>query len=79
MKIRIDKSRCIGCGLCRNSAPTLFYINGYHAETFADSEDLLKEDELLVCRLSDIIETCPAQAISVEEEAQQDNGCHGDS
>jgi ferredoxin len=79
MKIRIDKSRCIGCGLCRNSAPTLFYINGYHAATFADSEDLLKEDELLVCRLSDIIETCPAQAISVEEDEQQDNGCHGDS
>jgi ferredoxin len=80
MKIHIDKHKCVGCGICRFTAPALFYINGYHAETFSDSESLIKEDELLSCRLLEVINTCPAEAITIEYEPdeqhlRQDNGC----
>ncbi|MDA3832105.1 MAG: ferredoxin [Spirochaetales bacterium] len=79
MKIRIDHSTCAGCGLCRNTAPSLFYINGFYAETFSDSEQQLEQDELLRCRLLEILQICPAGALVLEydegEEHLSDNGC----
>ena len=73
MKIVIDKNKCVGCGLCRHTAPALFYIDGYHAEPFADSELILTDDELLQCRLHEIMDICPTGAVSLDHGKEDDH------
>ena len=65
MKITIDTTRCAGCSICHHMAPTLFRMNGYHAEIPQDMVDRLQTDEILQHKLQEILETCPAGAITV--------------
>lgn len=62
MKVTIDRSGCIGCGLCAGTCPEVFRMDDEgKAETYAqpdkDSEDAAKEAE----------ENCPASVIKTEE------------
>ncbi|MCF7933287.1 MAG: ferredoxin [Spirochaetia bacterium] len=70
MNIHIDTDKCAGCGLCSHIAPTLFFIDGYHACLMPDSEELIKDDEILRCRVQEILETCPLSAITIEYDEQ---------
>ncbi len=74
MKIHIDTAKCAGCGQCHHIAPTLFYLDGYHARTLPGYEQLIDEDELLQYRLIETLTTCPADAITLEiDETDQQN------
>ena len=62
MKVTIDRSGCIGCGLCEQTCPEVFRMNDDgKAEAYArpdrDREDAAKEAE----------ENCPASVIKTEE------------
>lgn len=66
MKIHIDTEKCAGCGLCRNTAPTVFYIDGFQARLTSEGEGLLEGDELLKCRVREIVDSCPCEALHIE-------------
>ena len=61
MNIKVDKDKCIGCGTCTVIADKTFKLDDdYKAEvisTTEDSEDVIK----------DAVESCPVNAISIEE------------
>jgi len=62
MKAVVDKSACIGCGLCVETCPVVFEMNDDIAvvkvETVPpDAEDACKE----------AAEACPVEAITTEE------------
>lgn len=65
MKITIDKTRCAGCSICQHMAPTLFYMNGYHAAISQQVIDQLQTDEILQYKLQEVLNTCPAGAITI--------------
>ncbi len=55
--IKIDQTKCIGCGLCATLCPENFQLS---SDTF--KAEIIKE-EPSAC-LSEAIENCPVQAIS---------------
>ena len=59
-KVRIDESKCVGCGLCVNNCPDCFELND-------ESIAKLKSAECSGCDLKDIASQCPTEAIIVEE------------
>ncbi|MCF7953729.1 MAG: ferredoxin [Spirochaetales bacterium] len=66
MKIKIDTTRCAGCGLCEETLPSLFYIDGYQSATQEDYESLLSHNEILKRKLIELVEICPFQAIELQ-------------
>ncbi|MGM0432887.1 MAG: ferredoxin [Spirochaetota bacterium] len=68
MKITIDHNYCAGCGVCCNTAPSLFYMNGYQAEAKPEGPRLLEQDELLACRLFEIAQNCPTGSLFIERD-----------
>lgn len=62
MKVTIDRSGCIGCGLCADTCPEVFRMNDdgsaeVYAQPEKSSEDAVKE----------AIECCPATVIKAED------------
>jgi len=60
MKVTVDQDTCTGCGLCADTCPEVFEIDGSVAKVIAnpvpaDSADSCKE----------AAEGCPVEAISV--------------
>ena len=64
MKAKIDKSGCIGCGICTDICPEVFSI-GKNAYAKVDV-DIIPEDELDAVK--EAVENCPASVITMEEE-----------
>ncbi|MDF2586256.1 MAG: 4Fe-4S ferredoxin iron-sulfur binding domain protein [Anaerocolumna sp.] len=64
MKAKIEKSGCIGCGLCTDICPVVFSMskNAYAKVNV----DIIPTDELDA--VNEAIESCPASVITVEEE-----------
>lgn len=60
MKIKVDKDKCIGCGLCVSIAEKAFELNDEGKVAVLETE----EDEKLI---EDAIESCPVGAIKREE------------
>ncbi|MEK7611333.1 MAG: ferredoxin [Patescibacteria group bacterium] len=60
MKIKVDPTLCIGCGLCAATAPEVFQINNEGKSEVKVQTD----DRELINR---VIADCPTQAISTEE------------
>ena len=57
-KVSIDSSTCVGCGLCEQSCPEVFEVQG----------DGIAHIKLQVCpehNLKEIAETCPVNSIKV--------------
>lgn len=57
--IYVDKSKCIGCGLCTTVCPAVFYMGG---EGF--SEVVEGQEESGDFGVQEAIDSCPTQAIS---------------
>ena len=53
--VKIDKSKCIGCGACVSTCPEVFEIDGGKAE--------VKEQKDVPC-VKEAIDSCPVDAIS---------------
>ena len=54
--VKIDKSKCIGCGLCTGICDEVFEMDN-------DSKAKVKEQKNLPC-VKEAIEQCPVDAIS---------------
>ena len=53
--VKIDKEKCIGCGLCAQNCPTVFKMDGNKAKVKTQ-----KESDCI----DDAISECPVSAIS---------------
>jgi ferredoxin len=62
MKARIDKETCTGCGLCVDTCPEVFDIDGGLAIVKVSPVPSASADS---CR--DAANGCPVSAISIEE------------
>jgi len=55
--IKIDKEKCIGCGLCPSLCPEVFEMN-------SDGKAEVKAQKKIPC-VKEAIENCPVEAISM--------------
>lgn len=61
MKIKVDSNKCIGCGTCANLCPARFEM--------VDGKSTVREAvENCSCDLDEVAESCPVEAITIEEE-----------
>ena len=60
MKVKVDKSLCIGCGACQSIEPSVFSLDNEGLATAIDSE--IKEE--VKENVIDAKEGCPTSAIS---------------
>lgn len=60
MKIKVDESKCIGCGTCAALCDACFEVEG--------GVSRVKNSSCDSCDLKQVAESCPVDAISVEEE-----------
>ena len=61
MKVSVDESRCIGCGMCAYTAAGVFQVIGKYSNVIAQPE---KHQE---AKTKDAANGCPVNAISVEK------------
>jgi len=59
-KVKVDKDRCLSCGLCRQFYPEAFKLGDGSAEPI---EGINPEDS----RIENAINTCPVNAIFIED------------
>jgi len=62
MRVMIDEEACIGCGVCSETCPEVFEMNNDKASVKVDE---VPEDLMESCR--DAAESCPVEAIQIEE------------
>ncbi|MBN2290475.1 MAG: ferredoxin [Candidatus Glassbacteria bacterium] len=62
MKASVDADLCTGCGLCEDTCPEVFEMDGEVAKVIVDTVPAEAED---TCR--EAAESCPVEAIAVEE------------
>ena len=56
--IKVNQEKCIGCGLCADTCPSVFKMN----EETGKSEVI--SQEINDCDINQVIENCPVDAIS---------------
>ena len=52
--VKVDKDKCIGCGLCENICPTVFKMEGNKARAISNKVD---------DKCKEAADSCPVQAI----------------
>ena len=57
-KVTVDVSTCVGCGLCEQSCPEVFQVQG-------DGVAHLKAQFCASCNLQEIADSCPVNSIKV--------------
>jgi len=55
--VKVDKEKCIGCGLCESMCPEVFKIG-------SDGKSSVKNPKGK-CNLKEVADSCPVQAIIV--------------
>jgi len=61
VKVKINKDKCIGCGMCTSLKSDVFEMD-------VDGKAKVKKEKVLICEVQEIVENCPGQAIEIEEE-----------
>jgi len=62
MKATVDAGACVGCGLCADSCPEVFEMDGDVAKVIASTVPKNAED---TCK--EAADNCPVTAIALEE------------
>lgn len=57
-KVSIDNSTCVGCGLCEQSCPEVFQVQG-------DGVACVKAQNCTSHNLNEIAEQCPVSSIKI--------------
>ncbi len=57
-KVSVDAATCVGCGLCEQSCPEVFAVEG-------DGIAHVKMQSCSSCNLQEVAELCPVTAIKV--------------
>lgn len=65
MKIKVDEAKCIGCGTCVALCDKCFEMKGVIASP-KDNGNC----ECDSCNLKEVAESCPVEAITVENEKE---------
>ena len=63
VKVKVDKDKCIGCGVCMALAPEVFEI-GEDGKSKVKIEDIPGE---LLEKVKEAAENCPTNSIEIEE------------
>ena len=63
MKAMVDKSLCLGCGVCPDVCPEVFEMDGDQAVAKVDKVPAEAED---ACR--EAAQQCPSEAITIDED-----------
>jgi len=63
MKPSVDRDLCIGCGLCEDICPEVFQVRD---DGYAYVIDEAPDPDLFGCT-RDACESCPVEAITIEE------------
>ena len=61
MKVKIDRDLCTGCGLCPDTCPEVFQMDGDKAKVIVDVVPVQFEE---ACK--EAVDSCPVEAISIE-------------
>lgn len=64
MKVKVNQNACIGCGACTAIAESVFELND-EGLSETKKEDIQKEEEKE--QVKEAADTCPTEAIEVEE------------
>ena len=67
MQVKVDQSKCIGCGTCASTAPEVFElidVNGEMKASVKAGVDLEKDKDLI----AEAIDGCAVGAISIGED-----------
>ena len=59
-KITVDASTCVGCGLCEQTCPEVFEVQG-------DGIAHVKSQNAGSCNLKEIADSCPVNSIKISE------------
>jgi ferredoxin len=59
-KVTIDISTCVGCGLCEQTCPEVFEVQG-------DGVAHVKSQTSTSCNLQEVADSCPVNSIKVSE------------
>jgi len=59
-KVSVDVSTCVGCGLCEQSCPEVFEVQG-------DGIAHVKAQSCASCDLQEVVLACPVEAIKVSQ------------
>ncbi len=63
MKIKVNKEKCIGCGMCASLVPDVFELDEKENKSrVKEGVDLKKYEK----EIEEAIESCPARAIEKE-------------
>ena len=62
MIIKIDKEKCIGCGLCEGICGGLFQIGD-------DGKAYVKNSHFIIYCVQKAVDECPSDAITIERES----------
>ena len=57
-KVTVDVSTCVGCGLCEQSCPDVFKVEG-------DGIAHVKSQVCAACNLQEVADSCPVNSIKV--------------
>ncbi len=64
IRVKVDKEKCIGCGLCVSLVPEVFEM-GEDGKSNVKMPEV--KDENLINEVKRAAESCPTQAIIIEE------------
>ena len=62
MKVKVDKNKCLGCGLCVSLCPLIFELKNNKSQVKSKA-DLEKHKDCI----KEAVENCPVQAIKIEK------------
>ncbi|MCK4352541.1 ferredoxin [candidate division WOR-3 bacterium] len=62
MRVKIDEDACTGCGVCESLCPDVFKIEE------DEKAHIINPDDCNGCDCQEVIDSCPTQAILIEEE-----------
>ncbi len=59
-KVTVDAAACVGCGLCEQSCPDVFQVQG-------DGIAHVKSQVCSSCNLQEVADQCPVNCIKISE------------
>lgn len=62
MTVKVDKSKCIGCGLCASIAPEVFKLGDDGLAYVKDPNG----DKKFASKVKEAVDSCPVQAIKIK-------------
>ena len=62
MKVRVDESKCIGCGTCASLCEKCFEVEA--------GVSRVKDSECSECDLKEVAASCPVEAIIIEDDQE---------